>query len=63
MDDPELLELVEMEVRELLSFYEFDGDNIPVIAGSALGALNGEAKWEDTVMELMQAVDDPHSAS
>ncbi|MFO7824407.1 MAG: elongation factor Tu [Cyclobacterium sp.] len=58
VDDPELLELVEMEVRELLSFYEFDGDNIPVIAGSALGALNGEAKWEDTVMELMQAVDD-----
>ena len=57
VDDPELLELVEMEVRELLSFYEFDGDNIPVIAGSALGALNGEAKWEDTVMELMSAVD------
>ncbi|MEX2564997.1 MAG: elongation factor Tu [Cyclobacteriaceae bacterium] len=58
VDDPELLELVEMEVRELLSFYEFDGDNIPVIAGSALGALNGEQKWEDTVMELMTAVDD-----
>lgn len=58
VDDPELLELVEMEVRELLSFYEFDGDNIPVIAGSALGALNGEAKWEDAVMELMTAVDD-----
>ncbi|EPR68799.1 elongation factor Tu [Cyclobacterium qasimii] len=58
VDDPELLELVEMEVRELLSFYDFDGDNIPVIAGSALGALNGEAKWEDTVMELMKAVDD-----
>ena len=58
VDDPELLELVEMEVRELLSFYEFDGDNIPVIAGSALGALNGEAKWEETVMELMKAVDD-----
>jgi elongation factor Tu len=58
VDDPELLELVEMEVRELLSFYEFDGDNIPVIAGSALGALNGDAKWEDTVMELMTAVDD-----
>jgi elongation factor Tu len=57
VDDPELLELVEMEVRELLSFYEFDGDNIPVISGSALGALNGEAKWEDTVMELMAAVD------
>jgi elongation factor Tu len=58
VDDPELLELVEMEVRELLSFYEFDGDNIPVIAGSALGALNGEDKWEATVMELMDAVDE-----
>jgi elongation factor Tu len=58
VDDPELLELVEMEVRELLSFYDFDGDNIPVISGSALGALNGEAKWEETVMELMNAVDD-----
>ncbi|MFD2202279.1 elongation factor Tu [Shivajiella indica] len=58
VDDPELLELVEMEVRELLSFYDFDGDNIPVIAGSALGALNGEAKWEATVMELMNAVDE-----
>ncbi|WP_291779274.1 elongation factor Tu [Cecembia sp.] len=58
VDDPELLELVEMEVRELLSFYDFDGDNIPVIAGSALGALNGETKWEDTVMELMNAVDE-----
>ncbi|MDF2158733.1 elongation factor Tu [Algoriphagus sp. CAU 1675] len=57
VDDPELLELVEMEVRELLSFYEFDGDNIPVIAGSALGALNGEEKWVETVMELMNAVD------
>ncbi|WP_009034231.1 elongation factor Tu [Indibacter alkaliphilus] len=57
VDDPELLELVEMEVRELLSFYEFDGDNIPVIAGSALGALNGEEKWVNTVMELMDAVD------
>lgn len=57
VDDPELLELVEMEVRELLSFYEFDGDNIPVIAGSALGALNGEDKWVETVMQLMNAVD------
>ncbi|RIW18795.1 elongation factor Tu [Algoriphagus lacus] len=57
VDDPELLELVEMEVRELLSFYEFDGDNIPVIAGSALGALNGEEKWVATVMQLMDAVD------
>jgi elongation factor Tu len=58
VDDPELLELVEMEIRELLSFYDFDGDNIPVIAGSALGALNGDAKWEDTVMQLMNAVDE-----
>ena len=58
VDDPELLELVEMEIRELLSFYEFDGDNIPVIAGSALGALNGEEKWVETVMELMNAVDE-----
>ena len=57
VDDPELLELVEMEVRELLSFYNFDGDNIPVIAGSALGALNGEDKWVEKVMELMNAVD------
>jgi len=57
VDDPELLELVDMEVRELLSFYDFDGDNIPVIQGSALGALNGEAKWEEKVMELMDAVD------
>lgn len=57
VDDPELLELVEMEIRELLSFYNFDGDNIPVIAGSALGALNGEDKWVDKVMELMDAVD------
>ena len=57
VDDPELIELVEMEVRDLLSFYEFDGDNAPVIKGSALGALNGETKWEDKVMELMDAVD------
>ena len=57
VDDDELLELVEMEVRELLDFYEFDGDNAPVIHGSALGALNGEEKWEDKVMELMDAVD------
>jgi elongation factor Tu len=57
VDDPELLELVEMEIRELLSFYDFDGDNIPVIAGSALGALNGEEKWVHSVMELMDAVD------
>jgi|TARA_B110000977_G_scaffold152281_1_gene193344 elongation factor Tu len=57
VDDEELLELVEMEVRELLSFYDFDGDNSPVISGSALGALNGEAQWVDTVMKLMEAVD------
>ena len=57
VDDPELLELVEMEVRELLSFYEYDGDNGPVIQGSALGALNGEPKWVGTVMKLMDAVD------
>ena len=57
VDDEELLELVDMEVRELLSFYEYDGDNGPVIAGSALGALNGEQKWVDTVLELMAAVD------
>ena len=58
VDDEELLELVDMEVRDLLSFYDYDGDNAPVVAGSALGALNGEQKWVDTVLELMQAVDD-----
>ncbi|MFT5581076.1 MAG: elongation factor Tu [Sphingobacteriales bacterium] len=57
VDDPELLELVEMEVRELLSFYEFDGDNIPVIQGSALGGLNGDENWVPKIMELMDAVD------
>jgi elongation factor Tu len=57
VDDAEMLELVEMEMRELLSFYEFDGDNTPIIRGSALGALNGVAEWEDKVMELMDAVD------
>ena len=57
VDDEELLELVEMEVRELLTFYEYDGDNGPVIAGSALGGLNGEQKWVDSIMELMEAVD------
>jgi elongation factor Tu len=57
VDDPELLELVEMEIRELLSFYEFDGDNIPVIQGSALGGLNGDAKWTKTIEALMDAVD------
>ena len=58
VDDEELLELVEMEVRELLSFYDYDGDNAAVIAGSALGALNGEQQWVDTVMKLMDAVDE-----
>jgi elongation factor Tu len=57
VDDEELLELVEMEIRELLEFYEFDGDNTPVIRGSALGAMNGEPEWEEKVMELMDAVD------
>jgi len=57
VDDGELLDLVEMEVRDLLSFYKFDGENAPVIRGSALGAMNGEPKWEDKVMELMDAVD------
>ena len=57
VDDEELLELVEMEIRELLSFYDYDGDNAPVIAGSALGALNGEEKWVNSVNELMEAVD------
>jgi len=58
VDDEELLELVEMEIRELLSFYEFDGDNIPVVQGSALGALNGEPKWVATVEDLMNQVDE-----
>ena len=57
VDDPEMLDLVEMEMRELLSFYDFDGDNTPIIRGSALGALNGVPEWEDKVMELMDAVD------
>ena len=57
VDDEELLELVDMEIRDLLSFYEYDGDNTPVIQGSALGALNGDEKWVKTVMELMEAVD------
>jgi elongation factor Tu len=57
VDDAELLELVEMEVRELLSFYDYDGDNAPVIQGSALGALNGEAAWVAKIDELMDAVD------
>jgi elongation factor Tu len=57
VDDDELLELVEMEVRDLLSFYEYDGDNAPVISGSALGALEGDEKWGKTVLDLMEAVD------
>jgi len=57
VDDEELLELVEMEIRELLDFYEFDGDNTPVIKGSALGAMNGEPEWEEKIMELMDACD------
>jgi elongation factor Tu len=57
VDDPELLELVEMEIRELLSFYKFDGDNIPVIQGSALGGLNNEPEWVAKIEELMDAVD------
>ena len=57
VEDPELLELVEMEIRELLSFYKFDGDNTPVIQGSALGGLNNDPKWVDKIMDLMDAVD------
>ena len=57
VDDEELLELVDMEVRDLLNFYDYDGDNGTVVSGSALGALNGEKKWVDTVLELMEAVD------
>jgi len=58
VNDDELIDLVEMEVRELLSFYKFDGDNAPVIRGSALGAMNGDPKWEEKVIELMNAVDE-----
>ena len=58
VEDEEMLELVEMEMRELLDQYDYDGDNTPIIRGSALGALNGVAKWEDKVMELMNAVDE-----
>jgi elongation factor Tu len=57
VDDPELLDLVEMEIRELLSFYEFDGDNTPIVKGSALGGLNLDDKWVPKIMELMEAVD------
>ena len=58
VDDPELLELVEMEIRELLTFYQFDGANTPIIQGSALGGLNKDPKWVPKIMELMDAVDD-----
>jgi elongation factor Tu len=58
VDDEELLELVDMEIRDLLSFYEFDGDNTPIIQGSALGALNQEGKWVDKIFELMEACDE-----
>src|ERR1700684_1706741 len=58
VEDPELLELVELEVRELLKSYGFPGDEIPVVRGSALGALNGEAKWEETIDQLMAKVDE-----
>src|SRR4051812_43228615 len=57
VDDPEMLDLVEMEVRELLSKYKFDGDNAPIIRGAALPALNGEAKWEETIGQLLDALD------
>jgi elongation factor Tu len=57
VDDPELLDLVEMEIRELLSFYEYDGDNTPIIRGSALGGLNLDATWMPKILELMEAVD------
>src|SRR5512136_1268514 len=57
VEDPEIIELVDMEIRELLNFYKYDGDNAPIIHGSALGALNGEPKWEEKVIELMKAVD------
>src|SRR5215468_9072110 len=57
IDDPELLDLVELEVRDLLTTYKFPGDAVPVVRGSALGALNGEEKWEKTVLDLMEAVD------
>ena len=58
VDDPEMLDLVEMEVRDLLNKYDYDGDNAPIIRGSALGALNGDPKWEAKIMELMDAVDE-----
>src|ERR1700759_3129667 len=58
VDDEELIELVEMEVRELLNEYEYDGDDIPVVRVAAFPALNGDAKWAESIMELMKAVDE-----
>ncbi|MCK9480497.1 MAG: elongation factor Tu [Bacteroidia bacterium] len=58
VDDPELLDLVEMEIRDLLNFYSFDGDNTPIVRGSALGGLNGDPKWSQTILDLMKAVDE-----
>ncbi|MCO6495388.1 MAG: elongation factor Tu [Bacteroidetes bacterium] len=58
VDDPELLDLVEMEIRDLLNFYNFDGDNTPIIRGSALGGLNGDPKWSQSILDLMKAVDE-----
>jgi len=58
VDDPELLELVEMDIRDILNFHEFDGDNTPIIQGSALGGLNKDPKWTPKIFELLQAVDD-----
>ena len=65
VDEPELLELVEMEIRELLSYYNYDGENCPVIYGSALGALHGEIKWEETIGHLVECLDEyiPYNSS
>ncbi len=63
VEDPELLELVELEVRELLKSYQFPGDTMPVIRGSALGALNGEEKWEKQIDDLMDGGGQEHSAA
>ena len=57
-DDADMLDLIETELRELLSFYNYEGDNAPIIRGSALGGFNGEPKWEDKIIELMDAVDE-----
>ena len=63
VDDEEILELVELEVRELLSEYEYDGDDIPVVQVAAFPALNGDEKWGESIIELMDAVDDAHPAA